>query len=70
MLSLGKYGLASWYSARFRASISSTMGSVSMEKPLRSSRTFTSADIRRRTSSSCLLAVMSPTVASQSSLLW
>ena len=37
---------------------------------LRSSRTFTSADIRRRTSSNCLLAVMSPTVASQSSLLW
>ena len=40
------------------------------QKPLRSSRTFTSADIRRRTSSNCLLAVMSPTVASQSSLLW
>ena len=40
-----------------------------MEKPLFSSLTFTSAVMRSLTSSSCLLAVISPTLASQSALL-
>ena len=41
-----------------------------VENPLFNSFTFTSAVMRSRTSSSCLLAVISPTLASQSALLW